>query len=63
VLDGPPALFDLVRRDKAERLFTTVPVMGAPIVWRLLTLSVLLSGGWRRGAWPAFGTVEVPIPT
>jgi len=62
VMDGPAELFRLVDREQVDRLFQTVPVTSPPIVWRLLTLSVLLSGGWRRGEWTPLGTVEVPIP-
>jgi hypothetical protein len=62
IMDGPPALFELVNRDVVEKIFTTAPVRNAGLAWRLLTVSVLLSGSWRRGAWPKLPDVEVPLP-
>lgn len=46
IMDGPPQLFDIVKRSELETLLATSPLESPKLVWHAYTASVLLSNVW-----------------
>lgn len=61
ILDGPPALFEIVDRARMEALLQTYPLQQAKLVWHTYTASVLLSGAWLSAP-PTLPDIEVSPP-
>lgn len=63
VLDGPAALFEVVRRPRVEALLDTYPLNKASsfLLWNVFTASVLLSGAWLTAP-PNNPAIQIPLP-
>jgi hypothetical protein len=62
ILDGPPALFEVLARARIEKLLARpLKKAGAVLTWNALTASVLLSGLWLDER-PELADLVVPIP-
>jgi hypothetical protein len=60
ILDGPPALFDIVRRPQAEKVLAEPSFNSATFIWQAFTASVLLGGDFLAAP-PRLPTVTVSI--
>jgi hypothetical protein len=61
ILDGPSALFEIVRRHEVERLLAEdLRPTVSDFVWNMFTASALLAGDWL-GTRPTLPPVTVPI--
>ncbi|MWA06128.1 hypothetical protein F8568_038420 [Actinomadura sp. LD22] len=61
IMDGPAELFAVVDRDAVDGALRDSPKRWAKQLWHIHTVSVLLSGEWRRPL-PALPPVVIPIP-